>query len=618
MIYLIVMTLLNIAATAGVHLAIHRTRFGQLEERKRQILIGLLYGLLACAATEFGSVQYGSVTNIRDAMPMTAGLLFGGQAGILAGFIGGVHRWFAAYWGGGFYTRVACSVSTIIAGYAAALMRKYFFRDTWPSLYYVSVFSVSMEAFHMLMIFLTHVNDLKQAFLVIRANTLQMIAGNGAALILAVLAVWMVDIRLGRQSIPGRFDTEKPAVPRALVLGLLAASTLAFVSVGFFVFFLQTRLSELNIEEALRTSTQEVSTYIEEEGYSGLEEDGQEMLQGLQRYHVHLFSKGKLFLVDASGQVFHPAAYQGTPERFELEGCEPKTLYHTRFGDIPIYYMMLPVQDFFVVAAIPVADTMIFRDITIYLLSFMIILLFSIMFFGSYVFVRQNITENIRHVSTAMMQLLDPEAELQELQEQQKSFVSISGEINHSIATLNHYYGGIMNQMEEEQGDLKKFRYQAEHDGLTGLWNRNGFERKLSNLEGLSINVAFLFVDVDFFKEINDQNGHEVGDLILKKVAEELKSNIRQVDLAVRLGGDEFALLMVGCSLAERETLRRKVEDLNRRLQYPEDGLPPVSLSVGVAFSDQGYNDSVVQNADAALYRAKAAGRARCCFHGYE
>ena len=79
-IYLIVMTLLNIAATAGIHLAIHRPRFGQLEERKRQILIGLLYGLLACAATEFGSVQYGSVTNIRDAMPMTAGLLFGGQA----------------------------------------------------------------------------------------------------------------------------------------------------------------------------------------------------------------------------------------------------------------------------------------------------------------------------------------------------------------------------------------------------------------------------------------------------------------------------------------------------------------------------------------------------------
>ena len=474
-------------------------------------------------------------------------------------------------------------MSTIIAGYAAALMRKYFFRDTRPSLYYVSVFSVSMEAFHMLMIFLTHVNDLKQAFLVIRTNALLMIAGNGVAVLLAVLTVWMADIRLGRQSIPGWFDTEKSAVPKALVLGLRAATTLAFVSVGVFVFFLQTRLSELNIQDALRTSTQEVTAYIEE-GYTGLEDGGQETLRGIQRYHVHLFNKGKLFLADGEGQVFHPETYQGTPERFDLEGCQPEALYRIRFNDIPIYYMMVPVLDFFLVAAIPVADTMIFRDITIYLLSFMIILLCSIMFFGSYVFVRRNITENIRHVSTAMMQLLDPEAELKELQEQQKSFVSISGEINHSIATLNHYYGGIMNQM-EEQGDLKKFRYQAEYDGLTGLWNRNGFERKLANLEGLSINVAFLFADVDFFKEINDQNGHEVGDLILKKVAEELKSNIRQVDLAVRLGGDEFALLMVGCSLAERETLRRKVEDLNQRLQHPEDRLPPVSLSVGVAFS---------------------------------
>ena len=617
MIYFASMILLNLLATVGVYLAEAYTRFGQLEDYRKEQMIGILFGALACLTTELGPLENGAVTNVRDGMVVTAGLLFGGSAGVLAGVIGGAHRWLSVLWGGGAYTQVACSVSTIIAGYAAALLRRYFFRDSRPAGYYVAVFSVGVEAFHMLMIFLTHVNGLRRAFEVIQANAVPMILANSLSIVLAVGIYYLLDTRLMGKPVQHSFDMEKPAIPKRLVTGLVISITLVFMSVGGFVFFLQTRLSQISIYQVLESSTAEVVEYIDEQGYGNLQEDGQKILKGIRPYHVHLYSYGQMFLVDHDQKVYRPAEKAEEPLIFPMKTPE-KTgrLYRAQYGEYDIFYVHRAVRDYYLVAAIPVSDTMLFRDITMYLLTFMIILLFSLLFFGSYVFLRNNITKNITSVTRAMMKLLDPDAELREIQWERSGFTTISGEINHSIQMLNYYCGDMVTQIQEEKGDLRKFQYQAEHDPMTGLYNRNGFERKLVNLEGLTINVAFLFIDVDLFKGINDSQGHDAGDLILKKVANEVRSNIRNVDIPVRLGGDEFALLMVGCSPRDRESILHKIQGINHRLQHPEDGLPPVSLSVGVAFSDTGYQETVVQNADAALYRAKAQGRCRCCFYG--
>lgn len=124
---------------------------------------------------------------------------------------------------------------------------------------------------------------------------------------------------------------------------------------------------------------------------------------------------------------------------------------------------------------------------------------------------------------------------------------------------------------------------------------------------------ALLLVDVDKFKAVNDTYGHDVGDLILKRVAELLAYSFRSTDLVFRLGGDEFVVIMTNVDSSVREQVRAKIEQANVMLQKPTDDLPPTSLSVGVAFGDrENPEGDIFKDADTALYRVKEAGRCGC------
>ena len=158
------------------------------------------------------------------------------------------------------------------------------------------------------------------------------------------------------------------------------------------------------------------------------------------------------------------------------------------------------------------------------------------------------------------------------------------------------------------QAQQKQLSYEATHDALTGLYNRSAFDafRTQDLGEGLSL----LLIDADKFKEINDTHGHAVGDRVLMKVAATLRDSFRAEDYVCRIGGDEFAVLMVHSTTAMKELVRGKIERANRKLRDTSDGLPPVSISVGVAFSDRASaTDDIFKDADRALYRMKEAGR---------
>ena len=110
---LITASLLPVLVAVGFYQAEKKSRFGRLHNSWKQLIIGLSFGFIAILATEFGIPVDGAVLNVRNAAPLTAGLIFGWPAGILAGFVGGVERWFSA---AGDYTRLACSIGTIMAG----------------------------------------------------------------------------------------------------------------------------------------------------------------------------------------------------------------------------------------------------------------------------------------------------------------------------------------------------------------------------------------------------------------------------------------------------------------------------------------------------------------------
>jgi diguanylate cyclase (GGDEF)-like protein/PAS domain S-box-containing protein len=162
-------------------------------------------------------------------------------------------------------------------------------------------------------------------------------------------------------------------------------------------------------------------------------------------------------------------------------------------------------------------------------------------------------------------------------------------------------------------------RSQAIRDPLTNLYNRRYMDetllRELSRARRKDASLSVIMIDIDHFKRFNDTSGHVAGDEILKRVAQQLMSGVRREDVPCRFGGEEFALILPDMTLdraAERaESLRHEIEGLSVEIGGARIG--PVTASFGVAcYPMHGASgDALIQQADGALYQAKAQGRNR-------
>lgn len=165
----------------------------------------------------------------------------------------------------------------------------------------------------------------------------------------------------------------------------------------------------------------------------------------------------------------------------------------------------------------------------------------------------------------------------------------------------------------------ENLRRQSIIDALTGLYNRRFLDETLAreliraNRQGSTLSLVML--DVDHFKRFNDNHGHEAGDQVLRHIAQLLRKSLRGSDLACRFGGEELTLIMPETSLedarAKCEALREQIAELTVRVGGAV--LPAVTVSMGLAaFPLHGEQaETLIQQADAALYRAKHAGRNR-------
>ncbi len=253
---LIVPILLNCALVLCVYLADKYTQAKKLPHMAKQLIIGVLFGCVSAFASSYGVSWLGAVVNVRDAAPLSAGLIFGGPAGIISGLIGGIYRWFSVYWGGGMYTRLACSIATILAGFMAAGLRKLMFDNKKPTWGYGICIAVVCEVIHMILIFLTNMDNSSNAFEFVKGATFPMIVGNAAAVGLAIIIVSL--------SSHERFTRKKGSerIANTFQRWLLACIVIAYLVTSTFTFILQNGMVKIETQEVFTAAINDVEADI--------------------------------------------------------------------------------------------------------------------------------------------------------------------------------------------------------------------------------------------------------------------------------------------------------------------------------------------------------------------
>ncbi len=187
-----------------------------------------------------------------------------------------------------------------------------------------------------------------------------------------------------------------------------------------------------------------------------------------------------------------------------------------------------------------------------------------------------------------------------------------------SLLRIKYLHDELQKKIIELQKAKEELRQLAITDGLTGLYNyryfKEQFAQEINRALRHELNVSLIMIDIDHFKNFNDQNGHPAGDRIIQKIGSLLKSNIRNIDMAARYGGEEFALILIetdkNSALIVAEKIRKLIET-NKFHNEEKQPLGKITISSGLStFPEDGQEfDILVEQADQRLYRAKQAGR---------
>ncbi|SIS75518.1 EAL and GGDEF domain-containing protein [Neptunomonas antarctica] len=179
------------------------------------------------------------------------------------------------------------------------------------------------------------------------------------------------------------------------------------------------------------------------------------------------------------------------------------------------------------------------------------------------------------------------------------------------------HYAGIFSDISNQYNVRQKLHDLAYYDALTGLPNRELFQNRLHEAIKLASRnndkLAIIFLDLDDFKNINDSLGHRSGDQLLKVVADNISNSVRSSDTVARLGGDEFTIILSDIKRFDDITIlaEKIIKVMNEPVKMPDGNTLYISASIGISiYPDNGDDvESLLKNADTAMYRAKNAGK---------
>ena len=550
-----------------------KTAFSKTPYKAKQFIIGVLFGLMAIfATTSLGGfdVGDGTIMNVRDAAPLCAGLIFGAPAGIIAGIIGGVYRFVAVYFDlAGTYTQIACSVSTVLAGLIAALLRRFMFDNKKPTWLYGMGIGMVTEVLHMLMIFFTNMDDAVNAFEFVKICTLPMVLGNGLAVGIAVFFVALI----GRE----RFGLKKEQkqISQTFQGWLLVCIVIAFVATSSFSSVLQTGMSEVQTNKTIEMSLSDVYKDILDESNNTLLEKTEgikeEYLKGRSlEYLAEKYNVIEVNIIDETGfivnsnveeyvgydmssgaqskefvtalldgsesqyiQDYRPTAYDDVSMRkygamslsdggfiqvgydstqfradvdkyvkvvsknrhvgnsgfvaicdenfnlvtyrsdfegaeldkigitFDRETTAEGEIFEAMVYDKPYLCSYRFVEGYYIVGAMPKFEAMFMKEVSVYVNTFMEILIFAALFVLIYFLIKKIIIDNLRKINQGLAEITNGNLNVTVDVRSNEEFASLSDDINQTVGTLKRYIKEAAARIDKELEFAKQIQYSS-------------------------------------------------------------------------------------------------------------------------------------------------------------
>lgn len=470
---LIISSILPIIFSVIFYQAEKKTSFRKNTYWQKQLIIGVVFGLLAVISTHLGIETEGAVINVRDASPLSAGLIFGGPAGIIAGVIGGVERFLASSWGIGQSTQLACSLATLCAGFFAALMKKFIFDSKIPSIFYGLLFGITTEVFHMLLIYFTNLTNVYDAFKYIQDCTLSMTLCNGFTVMLSILSVSLLDNKKLRNKNKVR-KIEYTFRSRLLICVLIA-----FSATSAFSFTLQNHIAVIDTEHLLNININDVKNTINNK-YKSYDITDESISSLALDWHIG--GTGCIIISDKSGKILSDRDGH-TGESLAENGIDlskfsnkENELFTSEVHGRSSFCIFSVQDDYYIVASIPKDEALFSRKITLYVTVFIEIIVFTSLFVFIFLLIKKVVVKNIDKINNSLAKITDGDLDETVNVRSNEEFAVLSDDINSTVDTLKRYIKEADERIDKEL----EFARQIQHSALPSVFppypNRTDFD----------------------------------------------------------------------------------------------------------------------------------------------
>lgn len=493
-------TILIVVLSAGVYLAEKKTPFGKIKFAYKQIIIGVLFGIVTCLASEYGAHIPGAIINVRDAAPLCAGLLFGGPAGIIAGVIGAVHRLF---WGTDFvntftlewittmfsvnanggFTRIACTLGTFFSGAFGAVMRKYMFENRRPSWIYGILVGLTTEVMHLFLVFVFRLDYLSRAYDVILACSAPMIAANTLAVVASLLIVRLIS-KEKREKLKNR----KQDLSKAFQKWLLVCVTVSFCATTLGMGIIQNNLAIQQTQATLDKTVEDICERIKIDG--GIEK----FISNNFSWHIgngggNIIGK---FITDENGETAVEVVLNG--EEYNkgeiISGSKMKggsvqgangnffsSTIHINKVDTEIYgtYKIID-KSYIIISYVPLKEATMYQGVSLVLLMFFEILVFAALFINVYYLIKKLVVDNLNRVNSTLDEITGGNLNATVDVNSHSEFIYLSDEINKTVDKLKEYIAEAAARIDNELAFAKSIQHSAIPNVFPPFPNRKDFD----------------------------------------------------------------------------------------------------------------------------------------------